>query len=127
MSLRRLIFVLVILCGLARAQTHLPAHCVDDLCSRTGIIVQAGRVRAAIPGVHWVRLKWSGSTGATSYNLYRGAVTGGPYSQVNTSPVTLQGWADLDVLPATNYFYVATAVNGGGESGNSSEVEVSIP
>ncbi len=67
-----------------------------------------------------VTLSWSASTGASSYNVKRSTTSGGPYTTI-ASPTTT-GYTDSGVSNGTTYYYVVTAVNGSGESGNSSQV-----
>jgi fibronectin type 3 domain-containing protein len=74
----------------------------------------------ATPGNASVSLAWSASAGATSYNVKRSTVTGGPYATIS-SPTTTS-FADTTVTNGTTYFYVVSAVNGSGESANSSQV-----
>lgn len=122
----RVCLIFVLLCGITAAQ-RIPSHCIDDNCTRTGMIVENGGVRSVAPAAHWVRLQWLGSPGANWYNVYRGDQTGGPYTQINTSyAVHAQGCADLDV-PAGTHYYVATAGNDAGESGYSNEVQAVVP
>ncbi|MGD0732354.1 MAG: sugar-binding protein [Terracidiphilus sp.] len=64
-----------------------------------------------------VTLTWAGSTGATGYNVLRGTVNNGPYSQIGTS--TSVAYTDSAVTNGTTYYYVVQATNGGGASGNS--------
>ncbi len=68
-----------------------------------------------------VTLSWTASIGATSYNVKRGTATGGPYTLV-ASPATTSD-TDTGLTNGTAYYYVVTAVNSVGESGNSSEVK----
>ncbi len=75
---------------------------------------------AATGGNAQVGLTWSGSTGATSYNVKRGTVSGGPYTTVGSPTGT--SFTDTGLTNGTTYYYVVTAVNGGGESGNSNQV-----
>ena len=74
----------------------------------------------ATPGNAQVALTWTASTGATSYNVKRGTITGGPYTTVS-SP-TSASFTDTSLTNGTTYFYVVSAVNAGGESANSSQV-----
>jgi hypothetical protein len=67
-----------------------------------------------------VNLTWAASTGATSYRVKRGTTNGGPYTQVGST--TLTSYADSAVTNSNTYFYVITAVNSAGESGNSAQV-----
>jgi fibronectin type 3 domain-containing protein len=64
-------------------------------------------------------LSWQASLGATSYNVYRGTTTGGPYSLVGSAPSS--PFTDTGLTNGNPYFYVVTAVNPSGESGFSNE------
>jgi hypothetical protein len=82
------------------------------------------------PSQHSVSLSWnaSGSQGVLGYNLYRGGVSGGPYSQINTSLDVNTNYTDDQVVAGQTYYYVATAVDGNGlESGYSNEAQAVIP
>ena len=74
----------------------------------------------ATPGNQQVSLSWAASTGAASYNVKRGAVSGGPFTTVS-SPTTTS-YNDPSLTNGTTYYYVVSAVNAGGESANSSQV-----
>src|SRR5579864_5912172 len=67
-----------------------------------------------------VALSWSASSGATSYNVKRATTSGGPYTTI-ASPTTTS-YTDISVTNGATYYYVVSAVNTAGESGNSSEV-----
>ena len=75
---------------------------------------------AATPGNAQVALGWTASAGATSYNVKRSTTNGGPYSTAVASP-TLTTYTDTTVTNGTPYYYVVTAVNTAGESGNSNQ------
>jgi fibronectin type 3 domain-containing protein len=66
-----------------------------------------------------VSLSWTAVAGATAYNVKRSTTSGGPYTQVasTVSPSHVDG----TVTNGTQYFYVVTATNAGGESGNSNQ------
>jgi len=70
-------------------------------------------------GNNQVVVKWSASSGAASYLVKRATVSGGPYSSI-ANPVATN-YTDIEVANGTKYFYVVSAVNGNGESSNSSE------
>jgi subtilase family serine protease len=74
---------------------------------------------AATRGNAQVSLTWTGRAGATSYNVKRGSASGGPYSTVGSPTGT--SFTDSGLTNGTTYFYVVTAVNSVGESGNSNE------
>jgi len=74
----------------------------------------------ATPGNTQVALSWNASSGATSYNVKRATVSGGPYTTVNSTGVT--SFTDTGLSNGTTYYYVVTAVNASGESGPSSQV-----
>jgi len=78
----------------------------------TGLQVTAGNAQ--------VSLIWNASTGATSYNVKRSTVTGGPFSTTLASP-TATNYTDSAVTNGTTYFYVVSAVNASGESANSAQ------
>jgi beta-glucanase (GH16 family) len=67
-----------------------------------------------------INLSWTASSGATSYNVKRATVSGGPYTTVATG-VTATSFSDTGLAAATTYYYVVSAVNGGGESANSTQ------
>jgi hypothetical protein len=72
-------------------------------------------VAASLSGgtCHPTVLSWTASTSsnAAGYNVYRGAVAGGPYVVLNSSPVTTTTFADATCQPGQTYFYVVTAVD----------------
>jgi fibronectin type 3 domain-containing protein len=74
----------------------------------------------ATPGNTQVALAWNASSGATSYNVKRATVSGGPYAIV-ASP-TSTSYTDSGLTNGTTYYYVVSAVNTGGESAASSQV-----
>jgi hypothetical protein len=67
-----------------------------------------------------VSLTWTAPSGATSYNLKRSTVSGGPYSTIQTN---IQGTTTTDgtVTNGTTYYYVVSGVNGAGEGPNSQQ------
>lgn len=85
--------------------------------------------RAQAPG-HSVDLTWNASTSTViGYDVYRGLVSGGPYTLLSVSPVMGLAFTDTNSLSAGfTYFYVVTAVDASGnQSVNSNEASAVIP
>jgi hypothetical protein len=78
---------------------------------------------------HSAALSWTASTSTVvGYNVYRGTVSGGPYTLVSSSTVAGTQFTDSTVLAGQTYFFVVTAVASGNvESVNSNEVSGTIP
>jgi hypothetical protein len=78
---------------------------------------------------HFVRLTWTDSTspGIVAYDIYRGTVSGGPYSKLGTVSGTSSSYIDNRVAAGQTYYYVATAVTGTGQSGYSNEASANVP
>jgi rhamnogalacturonan endolyase len=68
-----------------------------------------------------VSLAWTPVFNAVSYNVKRSGTRGGPYTAVVTN-IAVAAYGDTNVVAATRYYYVVTAVNSVGESTNSAEV-----
>lgn len=61
--------------------------------------------------VHQIVLTWNASTTAgVNYNIYRGTVSGGPYTKLNSTPIVGLTYSDTTGVGGTKYFYVETAV-----------------
>jgi len=82
----------------------------------TGLKARAGNLS--------VTLSWNLSSGATSYNLKRSTVNGGPYTTVKSYP---NPQAYQSVTGGTTYYYVVSGVNALGESANSAQVSATTP
>ena len=79
---------------------------------------------------HTVDLSWNASTSTsiTGYNVYRGALSGGPYSKINFALATSMSYSDSTVQSGQTYYYATTAVDTAGvESSYSNEVQVVVP
>jgi uncharacterized protein (DUF1800 family) len=74
----------------------------------------------AIPGNTQVALSWTSSPDATSYSIGRAAASAGPFASVGES--TAASFTDLGVVNGTAYYYVVSASNATGSSGNSAAV-----
>jgi len=77
----------------------------------TGLQATAGNAQ--------VNLTWNASAGATNYHLKRSTTAGSGYTQIG-APATAN-FADSGLANGTTYYYVVTAVNTAGESGNSNQ------
>jgi hypothetical protein len=76
---------------------------------------------AATAGYGQVTLTWNSSAGATNYNVKRSTSSGGEVTIASTSGTTYT-YTDTGLLDGTNYYYVVSALNTGGESPISVEV-----
>jgi fibronectin type 3 domain-containing protein len=62
------------------------------------------------------------------YRVYRGTVSGGPYTLLNGSLVTVATYTDTTVVSGQTYYYVTTAVDSSSnESVYSNEISATIP
>lgn len=90
-------------------------------------VAMSGNAVAAV--THSVDLLWNASSSSvTGYRVYRGVVSGGPYSLLTPSLVQVMSYSDTTVLAGKTYFYVVTAVSAANvESSYSNEVTAVIP
>jgi hypothetical protein len=72
------------------------------------------------PGNAQIALSWTPFSGATSYNVKRATVSGGPYATVGPG-VTANNFTDTGLANGTTYYYVVSAVVAGVETANSAE------
>lgn len=68
-----------------------------------------------------ISLSWNASSGADTYNVKRSSSNGGPYTLLATG-IVLTNYNDTGLSTATPYYYVVSAVNIGGESTNSPQI-----
>jgi hypothetical protein len=78
---------------------------------------------------HSVALNWApDASGATGYNTYSSAVSGGPYTKLTSASLPSTSYTDTTVQPGHTYYYVVTAVNSSNqESAYSGEVTALVP
>jgi hypothetical protein len=74
----------------------------------------------AAPGRRKITLNWDASSGSKSYNVKRSVANGGPYKTIATG-VAGATYTNAGLRSGVNYYYVVTAVNAVGESGNSKQ------
>jgi hypothetical protein len=80
-------------------------------------------------GTHVVDLTWHASTSVVAgYNVYRGAVSGGPYTKLNSSSVSGTTYMDKSVQAGQEYYYVVTAIDSNNdESAYSNQTSAVVP
>jgi fibronectin type 3 domain-containing protein len=66
-----------------------------------------------------IKLTWTASSGAASYNVKSSTVSGGSYTTIATGVIGTT-YTNSGRAASTTYYYVVSAVNAGGESDNSS-------
>src|SRR5205807_527134 len=76
---------------------------------------------SATAGNALVNLSWSATTGATSYNVYRGTSAGGESATAVATGITTTSYSNTGLVNGTKYYFVVKAVNGAGTSGSSNE------
>jgi len=83
----------------------------------------------AAPVNHSVTLNWTPSSSSfAGFNVYRGSLSGGPYTKVNTALIAATSFLDTSVASGQTYYYAATEVDStGAESVYSTEVIAAAP
>ena len=100
------------------------------LLSILGVAIIALGMATPAYAQHSVTLAWnaSTSTNVVGYNIFRSAVSGGPYQQINIGPNASLSYVDSTVAAGATLYYVVTAVDSAGaESINSNEAKAVIP
>ena len=68
------------------------------------------------------------SANVTGYNVYRSSKSNGPYTRLNSPPVTSTTYLDSTVVANQTYYYVAPSVDSAGdETLYSNQVSATIP
>lgn len=78
---------------------------------------------SAVPGNEQVTLNWSAAGWATSYNVYRGTVSGDESTTPIAKGVVGLQFADTGLVNGTAYYFKVVAVNADGTSPKSIEVK----
>jgi hypothetical protein len=84
----------------------------------SGLTATAGSGQAA--------LSWLTFSNATSYNVKRSTISGGPYATIATG-VTTTNYTDTGVSAGVRYYYVVSAMVGGTETPDSPEAALRFP
>ena len=91
---------------------------IAEVASLVGPAAPANLIAAA--GNAQVSLSWNAVSSATSYNVKRATVSGGPYTVV-ASGLTTTNRADTGLVNGSTYYYVVSAVNSYGEGVDSTQ------
>jgi hypothetical protein len=107
-----------------------PKSAESDVITATsqGNTAKSASASVAVLAPHVVALNWTASASTvSSYKVYRGTVSGGPYGLLTTN-LKATSFTDSTVQSGTTYFYVTTDVNAAGtESIFSNEFQSFIP
>jgi hypothetical protein len=77
---------------------------------------------------HTVSLSWNATSAVAGYYIYRGTVSGGPYTRLNSAIETASAYADSTVQSGATYYYVVTSVDSSlAVSSYSNQVTAVIP
>jgi Abnormal spindle-like microcephaly-assoc'd, ASPM-SPD-2-Hydin len=91
----------------------------------SGTASAAATAAATAPSV---TLKWNSVSEAKGYYVYRGTKSGGPYTKLNASAITLPDYVDSAASSGQTYYYVVTDVNSAlVQSSYSNQAEATIP
>ena len=89
---------------------------------KNGIVVPpAPTSLSAVAGDGLVGLAWGASTGATSYNLYRGTTPGGEAATPVATAISGTSYTNSGLTNGTTYYFKVAAVNTVGTSAKSNE------
>jgi hypothetical protein len=110
-----------------------PAYIDGGTCGSTLVnqIVNAALGEDCLATIsHSVSVTWTASPSANiaGYNVYRGATSGGSYTQLNSSLVTTTSYTDSSVAAGQTYYYVTTAVDtSSNQSAYSNPTQANVP
>jgi hypothetical protein len=81
--------------------------------------------------VNGISLNWQGATDCNGgavmgYNVYSGTTPGGPYTKMNTTPITGTGFSDTSAQTGTFYYVVTSVDSDGDESAPTLELSVTV-
>jgi fibronectin type 3 domain-containing protein len=81
-------------------------------------------IATTVGGGYSIALSWKAPAGATSFTIYRSSTSGNGYASLGSQAGT--AFTDTKAPPGAAYYYVVTATNGAGTSGNSNEATSSV-
>ncbi len=82
---------------------------------------------AVVSNSSQVILSWASAPGATSYNIKRSTIFGGPYTTIAANVTGDTNYLDVRLPGSTTFYYVVSAVNSGGESLHSMVASATTP
>jgi fibronectin type 3 domain-containing protein len=90
--------------------------------SPTTIKLSGSGASAAVPAVN---LSWTPSSSSyTGFDIYRGTVSGGPYTMINSS--LTPAFTDNTVAASQTYYYVVTEIDSSGNQSNYSNQATAV-
>lgn len=101
----------------------------SNATNSTSVALSGTGVTTPTNSTHSVALNWDPSASAViGYFVYRGTISGGPYSKLFGSADANASYKDSNVADGQTYYYVVTAVDSNNvESAYSNQVSASIP
>jgi len=106
------------------------ANALGEGIATTNLVVTplppAPATPAGLAGNGWTGagdLTWTSVSGATSYTVKRSTTSGSGYTTI-ASGIATASYADTTAVDGSTYYYVVSATNAGGSSGDSAEVAV---
>jgi hypothetical protein len=106
-------------CGTCSGSDTCGGGGVPNVCGQ-GALPAAPTALSAVAGDSQVLLYWNSVQNVALYHVKRAAASGGPYSEV--AAPTGATYTNTGLNNGTPYYYVVSAGNAAGESGNSNEV-----
>jgi fibronectin type 3 domain-containing protein len=89
---------------------------------------QLSATASLVGGLPQVALAWTGGTGTTAFNVYRGGKSGGEsLTPIATEPSGTTRYVDTTAHAGATYYYNVAATNSTGISPDSNEVTVTVP
>lgn len=94
--------------------------------SQVGTVPTAPAGLTATPSPTQISLSWTASSGATTYNVYRGTTAGGESTTALATAISATTYADSTATAGTTYYYEVKAVNAAGTSTASNEASAAL-